>query len=256
MRARYVVLAVAVCAALLGTIFITRIPSRPPSVSPLAPEITPETRATPLPVTRASVPIQPLAQKVTVTLTTSKGTIRLELDGTTAPLTVGNFVALAQQGFYNGTTFHRVIPDFMIQGGDPLSKDPSRRALHGTGGPGYTFPDEINGSVAASVSAGPSPDGRPRRDGKHIVRGSVAMANSGPNTNGSQFFIVTASATPHLDKKHTNFGQVVAGMDVVDAISRAERDENDNPLQPVMMDTVTVETSPAVPTTSPPPARE
>lgn len=166
--------------------------------------------------------IQPVAQKVTVTLNTTKGMIRLELDGTRAPLTVGNFIALVQKGYYNGTTFHRVIPDFMIQGGDPLSKEAAQRARHGTGGPGYEFPDELNA--------------------EKIVRGTVAMANAGPNTNGSQFFLVTAEATPRLDGKHTNFGKVVAGMDIVDAISRVPRDDNDNPLQPVVLESVTVDT--------------
>lgn len=216
MRVRYVALIVAVCAALLGAILAT-----------LARREIPETQATPTPVIPTSLTVQPIAQKVTVTLTTNKGKIRLELDGTRAPLTVGNFVALAEKGFYDGTTFHRVIPDFMIQGGDPFSKHASQRARHGTGGPGYTFPDEINGMP--------------------IVRGTVAMANAGPNTNGSQFFIVTAAATPHLDTKHTNFGKVISGMDIVDVISQVERDENDIPLRPVVIDALTVEASPSIP---------
>jgi cyclophilin family peptidyl-prolyl cis-trans isomerase len=210
MRTGLLLTVVAAGVLLVGALFFLRSPKQQT-----------ETTAPPLPLTNTPMNIQPIAQKVNVTLTTSTGVIQLELDGTRAPITVGNFVALAQKGFYNGTTFHRVIPDFMIQGGDPLSKDPSKRALHGTGGPGYTFPDEINS--------------------EHIVRGTIAMANSGPNTNGSQFFIVTAPATPHLDGRHTNFGKVVAGMDVVDAISQVKRDENDNPLEPVIVQSVTVD---------------
>lgn len=181
-----------------------------------------ETSSLPSPITSDTMNIQPIAEKVTVTMTTNKGVIQLELDGTRAPFTVGNFVSLAQQGFYTSTTFHRVIPGFMIQGGDPLSKDPAQRARHGTGGPGYTFPDEINNA--------------------RIVRGTIAMANAGPDTNGSQFFIVTAPATPHLDGRHTNFGQVTSGMDVIDAIVAVARDANDNPIEPVVIQGITVET--------------
>ncbi len=165
--------------------------------------------------------IGPMNGKVAARLKTGMGEILLELDGEKAPITVGNFVKLAESGFYNGTAFHRVIPGFMIQGGDPLSKDPGKRAVHGTGDPGYRFADEIN-------------------DAK-IVRGSVAMANSGPDTNGSQFFIVTAEATPHLDGLHTNFGRVVTGMETVDAISGAERDGNDNPLKPITIESIEIQ---------------
>ncbi len=239
MSARQIIPIVAVCAALLGAALFIRVTSKPHNRSStfIASEKTRGVKTIVSPPIPASMTIQPITQKVTVTLTTSMGEIRLELEGTRAPLAVGNVVALAKKGFYNGTTFHRVIPDFMIQGGDPLSKDPAQRALHGTGGPGYTFPDEING--------------------ERIVRGTVAMANAGPNTNGSQFFIVTASATPHLDKKHTNFGKVIAGMDVVDKISQVARDENDNPRHPVVINTVTVETALAAPfSPSPSPERE
>jgi len=165
--------------------------------------------------------IDPIQKTVFATLETSMGNIKLELDGKAAPNTVGNFVKLSKSGFFNGTTFHRVIPDFMIQGGDPLSKDPSKRMMHGTGGPGYDFADEINN--------------------RKIVKGSLAMANSGPDTNGSQFFIVTAESTPWLDGKHTNFGSVVSGMDVVEKISLVEKDGNDNPLTPVVITRITIE---------------
>jgi cyclophilin family peptidyl-prolyl cis-trans isomerase len=144
------------------------------------------------------------------TLHTSEGAIELELFDDDAPKTVENFLKLARDGFYDGVAFHRVIPDFMIQGGDPTGT--------GGGGPGYQFEDEIN-------------DHR-------IVRGTLAMANAGPNTNGSQFFIVTADETPWLDGKHTAFGRVTSGMEVVDRISDVDRDERDRPLRPVTIDRV------------------
>ena len=144
------------------------------------------------------------------TLHTSEGAIEVELYPNEAPKTVENFVKLARDGFYDGVIFHRVIPDFMIQGGDPTGT--------GTGGPGYEFEDEFN---------------------EHrVVRGALAMANAGPNTNGSQFFIVTAEATPWLDGKHTVFGNVTSGMEVVDRISEAERDDNDRPARPVAIERV------------------
>src|SRR5918911_2215735 len=137
----------------------------------------------------------------TATMQTNKGAIELELFDDDAPKTVQNFVKLARDGFYDGVIFHRVIRDFMIQGGDPTGT--------GTGGPGYTFEDEFN-------------------DHK-VERGALAMANAGPNTNGSQFFIVTTGAAPWLDGKHTVFGRVTSGMDVVDDISQADTDARDKP---------------------------
>jgi len=138
-----------------------------------------------------------------MTMTTNHGDIVLELFDEDAPKTVDNFRKLAEDGYYDGLIFHRVIPDFMIQGGCPQGT--------GTGGPGYTFNDEIN---------------------EHkIVRGALAMANAGPNTNGSQFFIVTTQAAPWLDGKHTVFGEVTDGMDVVDTISELPRDGRDRPTQ-------------------------
>jgi peptidyl-prolyl cis-trans isomerase B (cyclophilin B) len=138
------------------------------------------------------------------TLHTSSGPIGVELFDDDAPKTVDNFRKLAGDGFYDGLIFHRVIPDFMIQGGCPEGT--------GTGGPGYTFEDEIN---------------------QHkIVRGALAMANAGPDTNGSQFFIVTAEAAPWLDGKHTVFGQVTQGMDAVDAIESTETGPGDRPTDP------------------------
>ena len=146
----------------------------------------------------------------TATLHTNEGAIALELYPDDAPKTVENFVKLAGDGFYDGVVFHRVIPDFMIQGGDPTGT--------GSGGPGYEFEDEIN-------------DHR-------VERGALAMANAGPGTNGSQFFIVTAEACPWLDGKHTVFGRVTDGMDVVDRISEAPRDARDKPRRDVLIERV------------------
>lgn len=163
--------------------------------------------------------IAELAKINQIVLQTNKGDIVLEFYKQEAPNTCINFANLAKQGFYNGTKFHRVIKDFMIQGGDPNSRDGSPDTW-GRGGPGYKFADEINA--------------------KPLVRGTLAMANSGPNTNGSQFFIVTADSTPWLDGKHTAFGQVVAGMDVVDAINETAVNSSNQPLDPVIITNVVV----------------
>jgi cyclophilin family peptidyl-prolyl cis-trans isomerase len=146
----------------------------------------------------------------TATLHTNHGPIEVELHDGDAPKTVENFRKLAGDGFYNGVIFHRVIPDFMIQGGDPTGT--------GTGGPGYTFEDEFT---------------------EHpVARGALAMANAGPNTNGSQFFIVTADACPWLDGKHTVFGRVMSGMDVADTISNVETSAGDRPSEDVVIERV------------------
>ena len=144
------------------------------------------------------------------TLHTNHGAIELELFEGEAPTTVENFRKLAGDGFYDGVIFHRIIPDFMIQGGDPTGT--------GTGGPGYTFEDEFNAHP--------------------VVRGALAMANAGPNTNGSQFFIVTADACPWLDGKHTVFGQITGGMDVVDKIAAVETDAADRPRDDVVIERI------------------
>ena len=146
-------------------------------------------------------------------MNTTLGPITLELFDEDAPRTVENFRKLAGDGFYDGIIFHRVIRDFMIQGGCPQGT--------GTGGPGYTFEDEIN-------------------DHK-VVRGALAMANAGPNTNGSQFFIVTTQSAPWLDGKHTVFGQVTAGMDTVDAIEALKADGRDRPVEPPVIDSITLD---------------
>ena len=146
------------------------------------------------------------------TMQTNQGTIEIDLFDDDAPKTVENFKKLANDGFYNGVIFHRVIPDFMIQGGDPTGT--------GSGGPGYQFEDEFN-------------------DNK-IVRGALAMANAGPNTNGSQFFIVTADAASWLDGKHTVFGKVTSGMDVADAISNVDTVGQDKPRDEVRIERLSV----------------
>ena len=146
-----------------------------------------------------------------VTMNTSEGPVTLELFDEDAPKTVSNFKDLADKGFYDGLIFHRVIKDFMIQGGCPQGT--------GTGGPGYTFEDEFN-------------------DHK-VERGALAMANAGPNTNGSQFFVVTTDAAPWLDGKHTVFGRVTEGMDVVDKIEGTQTGHNDRPVQDMRIESVT-----------------
>jgi len=143
---------------------------------------------------------------------TNQGSFKIKLFAKEAPLAVNNFVYLANNKFYDGLIFHRVIKDFMIQGGDPIG--------NGTGGPGYSFPDE--------------------QSGKKLVKGSLAMANAGPNTNGSQFFIVTAQSTPWLDGKHTNFGEVVEGMEIVEKISNIKVGANDRPSENVLISKVEI----------------
>jgi peptidyl-prolyl cis-trans isomerase B (cyclophilin B) len=148
----------------------------------------------------------------TTTIHTNHGAIEIELFDDDAPKTVENFLKLSRDGFYDGVIFHRIIPDFMIQGGDPTGT--------GSGGPGYQFEDEFN-------------------DHK-VVRGALAMANAGPNTNGSQFFIVTTQAASWLDGKHTVFGQVTGGMAVVDTISDVPTGAGDRPLADVVIERVEV----------------
>jgi cyclophilin family peptidyl-prolyl cis-trans isomerase len=146
----------------------------------------------------------------TATMNTTEGPITFELFDADAPKTVKNFRDLAGKGFYDGLLFHRIISDFMIQGGCPQGT--------GTGGPGYTFEDEFNAHK--------------------VVRGALAMANAGPNTNGSQFFIVTAAACPWLDGKHTVFGEVTSGMDVVEKLEAVKTDRGDRPSEPVAITSV------------------
>ena len=159
-----------------------------------------------------------LKEYTQATIKTSEGDITVKFYPE-APLTVNNFLNLAQKGFYNGTKFHRIIKDFMIQGGDPLTKN-SDASVYGTGGPGYEFKNEDSGHK--------------------LVAGNIAMANAGMNTNGSQFFIVTAASTPSLDGGYTNFGEVVSGMDVVRKIENSQVTQSPNGEMSVPVDYVTV----------------
>lgn len=173
------------------------------------------TSTTPTP-TESATP----SSRMNAIITTNQGVITLELFGERTPNTVQNFTKLAQEGFYNGTKFHRVIKDFMIQGGDPLSKDDTQMARWGTGGPGYQFADEI------------TPENR-------NDAGTISMANAGPNTNGSQFFINTKDNN-FLDPKHTVFGRVVEGMDVVMKISTTQTGPNDRPASPMVVESIVI----------------
>lgn len=159
---------------------------------------------------------------------TNEGTFKLELFEDTMPITAGNFIKLAEEGFYNGIQFHRIIPGFMIQGGDPITKT-KEYLRYGTGGPGYTIPDEhIVGEYLTNV------------------RGTISMANSGPNSGGSQFFINVADNTnldfdkQPLSSKHPVFGRIVDGMDTIDAISLAPTNESDLPIDPIVIESITI----------------
>ncbi len=161
-------------------------------------------------------------------VTTNRGTFELELFADTMPITAGNFIKLAEEGFYDGVKFHRVMAGFMIQGGDPLTKT-EEYLRYGTGGPGYTIPDEhVAGEYLTNV------------------RGTIAMANRGPESGGSQFFINVADNTnldfdkPPFSSKHPVFGRVLKGMDVVDAISEVETNDTDMPIDPVIIEKVEI----------------
>ncbi|MFH1667973.1 MAG: peptidylprolyl isomerase [Candidatus Komeilibacteria bacterium] len=160
-----------------------------------------------------------LSKYTKATLQTNMGDVVVEFYREDSPVTVNNFLYLAEQGVYNGTKFHRVIKSFMVQGGDPFSAND--QGIPGTGGPGYKFDDEFNSHP--------------------LVQGSLAMANAGPNTNGSQFFIVTAASTPWLDGAHTNFGTVVDGLDVVMAIEDVPTGSSDKPLNDIVVNRIILE---------------
>lgn len=196
LKAILLVMIILIGLGIAGYFFMNQSSNLNLDTSPLAsPTATPSPSGTPTPG------LKPVTKdRYTAVIATAHGDITLDLYAKEAPLTVSNFVTLAQSGFYNGTKFHRVIDDFMIQGGDPLSKTDDPRV--GTGGPGYRFVDEKNGLK--------------------VDVGVIAMANSGPDTNGSQFFIVTTRPQPHLDGIHTVFGKVTKGMDVVLAIKQGD----------------------------------
>jgi peptidylprolyl isomerase len=208
------IIALGILVIVLGVVLIVGKPAQAPTETidqvPVAQESTPME-----PTDTNSTASAESAIKHQATLTTNLGTIVIQLDMDNTPNTAGNFTKLASEGFYNGTKFHRVIPGFMIQGGDPLSKDDTMSSRWGTGGPGYKFADEIKST-------------------NKNVRGSISMANSGPNTNGSQFFINVAD-NDFLDPKHTVFGNVISGMDVVDAIAGVKTGMADRPVVAVVV---------------------
>lgn len=208
------IVAAAVLVAILGIIAIIQSASPRQAQAP-APLIPTNSLMEPM------NPTDSTGQKTIATLETSQGTIVIELDTANTPNTAANFAKLAKAGFYDGTRFHRVISGFMIQGGDPLSKDDEMMARWGTGGPGYQFADELK------------PTNR-------NVRGSISMANAGPNTNGSQFFINLVD-NDFLDTKHTVFGRVTSGMEVVDAIAGTVTGPQDRPMTPITITKVTIE---------------
>jgi cyclophilin family peptidyl-prolyl cis-trans isomerase len=233
---KIIIAAVGVLVLLFGGLFIyaqstggssagdsTSVSTSTPDVSSVivptaeAPATTTDPAATPSAIIN---PITPNKQIMSATLHTNMGDITIEFFPQQAPNTVANFIKLASTGFYDGTKFHRVIKGFMDQGGDPLTKDDSQMARWGTGGPGYTFNDEITSANSN-------------------VAGTIAMANSGPNTQGSQFFI-NAVDNHSLDSGYTVFGKVTAGMDVVTAINNVPTDSSDRPLTPVVLKSVTL----------------
>lgn len=170
--------------------------------------------------TENNLPAAELVKNMNAIIKTNLGDIELEFFIADAPNTVSNFAKLAKAGFYNNTKFHRVMKGFMVQGGDPLSADDTKKASWGTGWPGYKFNDEI-------------------RANNHNIAGAIAMANAGPNTNGSQFFINTVDNN-YLDTKHTVFGRVTKGMDVVRAIENTPVDASDRPITPVIIQSIEI----------------
>lgn len=227
-RVIYVVIAAVVAGIIIGGFYLLSggepapgagIESRQEENAPAAKEAgaTPASREPRAKGAADAAGVSPLTGRAVIK--TNFGDITVELFAKDAPKTVENFLKLADSGLYNGTKFHRVIKGFMIQGGDPNSKD-NDWSDDGTGGPGYTFEDEINNHK--------------------LVRGALAMANAGSNTNGSQFFIVTAEATPWLDGKHTVFGRIIEGIEVVSKIENVETDKSrgDRPLQDVVITSI------------------
>jgi cyclophilin family peptidyl-prolyl cis-trans isomerase len=157
----------------------------------------------------------------TAVFNTNQGVIKLELFVDNAPITTGNFIKLAKEGFYDGSKFHRVIDNFMIQGGDPLSKDNNQKHMWGTGGPGYKIKDEFHPDLKNDI-------------------GTISMANAGPNTGGSQFFINVANNN-FLDNKHAVFGKVTQGMDIVEKIAKVKKDRSDKPTSDVVIESISIE---------------
>lgn len=215
---------IAVIAVVVALGFVTKgMMNKTSTEVPLAQETTPTTATasgSPATTTEASLPTTKSDKKMytQATLKTNLGDIVIALDTTNTPKTAENFTNLAESGFYNGTKFHRIIKGFMIQGGDPLSKDDSKQAYWGTGGPGYQFDDEI----------------KPTNSN---VAGTISMANAGPNTNGSQFFINVAD-NGFLNGKHTVFGKVTSGYDLVEKMSMVATAPNDRPLEAIVINSI------------------
>jgi cyclophilin family peptidyl-prolyl cis-trans isomerase len=222
---KYIIIGVVIVVGILFILFLTR--SKEPANSPAS-----NTEASSNDTTATKEATKPITnlndtkKVMNATLHTSEGDIKIEFYNTDAPKTVENFIKLAKSKFYNGVKFHRVIKGFMIQGGDPLSKDDSKMTLWGTGGPGYSFADEIDAKSDLYAKVG-------------YKKGIVAMANSGPNTNGSQFFIMTEDYP--LPSLYTIFGKVVSGQDVVDKIALVKTGANDRPVTAVVINSVSVE---------------
>jgi len=218
MTTQNIILTVLAIILVIGIVWVGgRQPASQAPITSDTPAVVSDTKTEPTITTTNTKPM------TTVIIMTNKGAVTLELFGDKTPKTVENFVKLAKEGFYNGTRFHRVIKGFMIQGGDPLSKDIANQNRWGTGGPGYSFADELGGTNNANSN----------------VIGTIAMANSGPNTNGSQFFINTANNN-FLDTKHVVFGRVTAGMDVVTAIESTKTGAQDRPVEDIIIESVEV----------------
>lgn len=214
MKKFLIIILVLVCIG-AGIYFINKNKSQNPTTNPISQDTLEDTKKDPITNNNK----EENKKIMYATMHTNMGDITIQLSDT-APNTVANFKKLAGEGFYNGTKFHRVIKGFMNQGGDPLSKDDTKKSMWGTGGPGYKFNDEITAT-------------------NHNDVGTIAMANAGPNTNGSQFFINVAPNN-FLDTKHTVFGHVTSGMDVVTAINNTATDPTDKPLTPVVIESITL----------------
>lgn len=219
----FLVVAVIIIGSVLWASGVKKPPVQTPSTPPTLTEKATSTTATTTPPTLTVTSAKPMT---TGTITTNKGIITVELFTEQAPKTVENFSTLAQQGFYNGTRFHRVIKSFMIQGGDPLSRDLASQGRWGQGGPGRTFADEINQNSPLYKTG--------------YQRGILAMANSGPNTNGSQFFIMHQDYP--LPPNYTIFGKVVTGLEVVDAIAETKTtgSPTDRPLEDMLIQKISI----------------
>ncbi len=213
MKKVLIIILILVC-IVAGIYFVNRNKINAPITDPVPTETIPEVKKDPITNNK-----EDNKKIMYATMHTNMGDITIQLSDT-APNTVANFTKLAGEGFYNNTKFHRVIKGFMNQGGDPLSKDDTKKSMWGTGGPGYKFNDEITAT-------------------NHNDIGTIAMANAGPNTNGSQFFINVAPNN-FLDTKHTVFGKVTSGMDVVTAINNTPTDPSDKPLTPVVITSITL----------------